>query len=248
MGTVQKILTMTLWGLLVLIMLSVVGAGLWRENRDRRAANSAAGNSSTGFAATLDGMSVSDATAAPGPLMFDVPPFALVDQNGNPVTRESLRGRPWVAAFIFTRCPTGVCPMMAARLGKLQDAIDPRVRLVSFSVDPERDTPEVLRRYAASFGADGERWSLLTGDKATIYAVADAMKVAVMPAPTPERPDDITHSDRFILVDADGKVRQTYRSNDEDAMAKLQQDVRELLAPETSSPARATAPQSVPTH
>lgn len=239
MGTVQKILTTTLWGLLVLIMLSVVGAGLWRENRDRRAARSSADDAPL---VTLGG------TTDPGPLMFEVPPFALVDQNGNPVSRDSLRGHPWVAAFIFTNCMQA-CPMMSMKLARLQDALaGTDVKLVSFTVDPERDTPEVLREYAARYDGDGSRWLLLSGDKQAIYDVAAAMKVGVA-APTTAG-GEITHSDRFVLVDADGRVRETYRSADESALAELQHDARALAAETTPPPAPrpAAAPQAVPTH
>src|SRR3712207_1635767 len=120
MGTTQKILTTTLWGLLVLIMLSVVGAGLWRENRDRQSARAV--ESMPADPADPGAPAVLGETTGHAPLMFEVPPFALVDQNGNPVSRESLRGRPWVAAFIFTNC-TQACPMMSMKLAKLQDAL-----------------------------------------------------------------------------------------------------------------------------
>jgi protein SCO1 len=241
MGTIQKILTTTLWGLLVLIMLSVVGAGLWRENRDRQAAR--ATDTTAGSPAVLG------ETTGPGPLMFEVPPFALVDQNGHPVTRESLLGHPWVAAFIFTNC-TQACPMMSMKLAKLQDALaGTDVKLVSFTVDPDRDTPEVLKRYAERYEGDSSRWLLLTGDKGAIYDVAAGMKIGVQPPTTAG--GEITHSDRFVLIDAGAMVRDTYLSSDDDALARLQEDARDLAAaaaPAPAAPLRPAAPQAVPTH
>ena len=87
------------------------------------------------------------------------------------MTRDSLLGRPWVAGFVFTRC-SGPCPKITGTMRRLQDELSGvDARLVSFSVDPEWDTPDVLRAYADAVGADRERWWFLTGDRSAIYAL-----------------------------------------------------------------------------
>ena len=91
----------------------------------------------------------------PPPVLGEVPDFTLVNRDGQAVRRADLAGAPWIADFIFTRCGAS-CPMMSLRMAKLERELprDLGVRFVSFSVDPEYDTPEVLQEYAESFGAN----------------------------------------------------------------------------------------------
>ena len=102
-----------------------------------------------------------------------VPPFTLTERSGRRVSRDDLRGLVWVVDFIYTEC-TETCPMQSLQLARLQrefqDATD--LRVVSITVDPEHDTPEVLARYAARYGA-GDRWWFLAGDKRDIYCLAE---------------------------------------------------------------------------
>lgn len=110
-----------------------------------------------------------------------IPSFDLTERSGRQVTRADLRGKVWIADFIWTRCPDA-CPVMSAQMAKLQAdfADEPDLRLVSISVDPEYDTPTTLTRYAAAYGADPDRWLFLTGDKETIYRlVREGFKLAV---------------------------------------------------------------------
>ena len=102
-----------------------------------------------------------------------VPDFALIERSERRITRTSFEGLVWVTHFFYTNCPD-TCPVQSARMARLQrDVADaPDVRLVSISIDPEHDTPDVLRDYAQHFGADPERWLFLTGDKAAIYRLA----------------------------------------------------------------------------
>lgn len=106
------------------------------------------------------------------PRLWEVPDFALIERSGQPITRAALLGKVWIASVIFTRC-TEECPLVSHHMARLQDAFtsEPDVRLVSITVDPEHDTPEVLARYAQNFAAQPQRWLFLTGDKATIYAL-----------------------------------------------------------------------------
>ena len=217
MGKNQRIVTTILWAVLVLCMVGVIGAGLWRSREnDRREA--------IGF---IDIQPVEGGRPLTLPVLFDSPSFALTDQNERPVTNETLQGKPWVAAFIFTQC-AGPCPMMSAKMAQLQKTVpDPRLKLVSFTVDPDRDTPAVLKEYAAKLGADESRWHFLTGPKEAMFAAAKGMNLAAGPA-TDDAP--IFHSDLFVLIDAAGKVRGIYHSNEPEALNHLADDARTLLA------------------
>ena len=102
-----------------------------------------------------------------------VPDFSLIQRDGRQVTLADLRGKVWIANFIYTHC-TDTCPLQSAQMARLQEELktEPDFRLVSITVDPEQDTPETLSEYATRFGADRERWLFLTGNKRAIYALA----------------------------------------------------------------------------
>jgi cytochrome oxidase Cu insertion factor (SCO1/SenC/PrrC family) len=104
------------------------------------------------------------------PPVGTVPAFTLHERSGRAVSKEDLLGKVWVTDFIFTRC-VDECPLVSQRMARLQAAFATQAdfRLVSITVDPAHDTPEVLTRYAANFGADTRRWLFLTGDKTAIY-------------------------------------------------------------------------------
>ena len=142
------------------------------------------------------------------------------------MTLESLLGSPWVADFIFTRCP-GSCPLMTGKLAAMQKSLPPQVKLVSFSVDPEHDTPAVLKEYAQSFSADESRWKFLTGDQDAIMAQARGMLLAAVPA-TADQP--IIHDGRFLLIDGQGHIRGAYHSDKPEELGKLDRDARRLVA------------------
>lgn len=165
------------------------------------------------------------------PILWDVPAFSAVDQNGRPVTDKDLRGHVWIADFIFTHC-TSACPLMTAKMILLQRAVPSTdVRFVSFSIDPDRDTPVVLKQYAALWNRDEARWLLLNTDREMLSRTVAGMKVAVMPT---DNQDEILHSSRFFLVDQQGRVRSISDSNDDAAMKQLVADATTL--------ARATIP------
>ena len=174
------------------------------------------------------------------PVLFDTPEFVLVNQDGQTVRSAELAGSPYVAAFMFTNCTTA-CPMMAGRFAELQKQIsDPRVRLVSFTVDPERDTPEVLKGYLQRFRAEPGRWSFLTGTKEQMVAAergfgvrlprpaADARTNEPNTVPETDPMALLPHSDQFILVDSRGRVRGLYDTKDDNAMARLREHSRIL--------------------
>jgi protein SCO1 len=194
----QKIITSVLWAVLVVAMLGVIGTGLWAKFRPE-----------------------------PLPVLYDAPSFSLTDQDARRFGSEDLRGKVWVADFVFTRCP-GACPKMTMKMSSLQRAVPDRdVHFVSFTVDPERDTPAVLKGYAKGFDADPARWHFLTGEKPALFDVAAGMKLTAAPAGTfgPE----IVHAEKFLLVDGAGRVRGIYDSGDEQDLKKLAADAA-LLA------------------
>jgi len=176
-----------------------------------------------------------------------VPPFSLIERSGLPVTREDLIGKVWIVNFIYTHCPD-TCPLQSAQMAKLQAgfADEGDLRLVSITVDPERDTREVLSEYAKRYGADRDRWLFLTGGKEAIYRLAqEGFRLSVVdPAegvrswllgPVPvlahhgETGTQFIHSSRFVLVDRKARIRGYYQSTDDDALGRLRGDVRILL-------------------
>jgi len=164
----------------------------------------------------------------PLPILGEVPDFALVDQTGKPVSASDLEGGPWVADFVFTRCPD-VCPALTATMKGLErdlaaDGAD--VTLISISVDPTHDTPAVLQEYAARFGS-GPRWRFLTGSRDDVVAlVKSGFKLGHADDGPPAAP--ITHSDRFVLVDGQRRIRGYYRSREPEELARLRHDVSRL--------------------
>lgn len=154
-----------------------------------------------------------------------VPDFSLTNQQGQPLGLSDLQGKIWVADFIFTHCPT-ICPVMTQEMVKLQSEFDSDpVTFVSFTVDPERDTPEVLSRYAVQYGADKQQWHFLTGEKNQIYQLAnDGFKLAAA-----KHEGGFPHSAKFVLVAPDGNIHGYYDSRSKPAMKRLRKDVKTLL-------------------
>jgi protein SCO1/2 len=162
------------------------------------------------------------------PVLGTLPPFALTASGGESVTLASLRGRPWVADFIFTRC-AGTCPAMTAKMSQLQKAAPPGTRLVSFTVDPENDTPAVLAGYARSSGAH-EDWLFVTGPKEALYALStQGFKLAALEVPPGQQgvgDGPFLHSSRLVLVDREGRIRAYYDSEEAGALRALLADLR----------------------
>jgi protein SCO1 len=157
-----------------------------------------------------------------------VPSFQLVNQNGQAFGSAQIAGKIWIADFIYTTCP-GPCPMISSRMSELQKPLEKTdVHLVSFSVDPEKDTPEVLRGYAEKLQAEPVRWDFLTGPKSTIYKLShDGFKLAVSDGSDAEGIP--VHSTRMVLVDRHGQIRGYYDAAEADAMTKLLADTNHLL-------------------
>jgi len=178
-------------------------------------------------------------TPAPAtlPKHWEVPKFSFTERSGQTITQDDLRGKVWVADFFYTTCP-GPCPMMTSRLSTLQEKLKGKenVRLVSISLDPAKDTPDVLRQYAERFKA-GPNWLFLTGDKTETYELAlEGFKLAV--ADVRNSPEPITHSTKLVLVDANGWVRGFYEGVGEDQTDKLLADIDRVVAEAQSAPAK----------
>jgi cytochrome oxidase Cu insertion factor (SCO1/SenC/PrrC family) len=157
-----------------------------------------------------------------------VPPFELVNQSGQSFGSKQLADKIWIADFVYTSCP-GPCPMISSRMSELQKPLEKTdVHLVSFSVDPEKDTPEVLRGYAEKLQADPKRWDFLTGSKSAIYKLShDGFKLAISDGSDAERIP--VHSTRMVLVDRYGEIRGYYDATGADAITKLLADTNHLL-------------------
>ncbi|NJN14557.1 MAG: SCO family protein [Planctomycetes bacterium] len=165
------------------------------------------------------------------PVPFDlgqlgqVPEFNLLERAGVPLGLKELKGKVWVAMFIFTRCQ-GPCVAMCMEMNRLQDEFrdEEEFALVATTVDPAYDTPEVLRKHAARFEAQEGRWYFLTGTRELIREFAvDGLHV-------PWREEDpLTHSERFVLVDRTGQMRGFYQLTETGRMKKLREDIRSVL-------------------
>ncbi len=206
MPKTQKILTISLWGLMVMALIAMVVSGALRRRHMENA--------------NADDPSPTNRISDP---MWPVPAFSLTDQNGKPLELSHLNGHVWVADFIFTSC-NGPCPMMTTKMAQIQKTIGAApVKLISFSVDPETDTPAVLKRYLQKFKADESNWLMATGNRAEIGKVAAGMKIATSAGAGP-----MAHGTYFILVDKDGRVRGYYGGQDEEGWKRVAEDAVKL--------------------
>lgn len=164
----------------------------------------------------------------PLPVVGRVPDFRLTSQTGRPVGLEDLAGEVWIADFVFTRC-AGPCPKMTMGMKEIQDDLRgvSGLRFVTITVDPDHDTPEVLRSYAQSFGADTGTWIFLTGGGREIRDLArNGFHLGSPPAQGLN--GAIGHSVYFVLVDGRGRIRGYYEGTDGEARGRLARDARRL--------------------
>lgn len=161
--------------------------------------------------------------STPLPIVGEVQAFSLVNQDNETVTRDDFEGQTWVAAFMFTTC-SDICPMMAKHIRGLQKSFHQaeRVKFVTITVNPENDSPEVLRRYAEKFEADTGQWIFLTGDRETITdLVVNSFKLGDINEP-------VFHSAKLTLVDGQGRIRGYYDGTSQRGVAKLLHDLDQL--------------------
>lgn len=160
-------------------------------------------------------------------LNWEVQSFTYKDQDNKQFASESLKGKVWIANFIFTNCET-VCPPMTAHMSKLQDMTKKEkmpVEFVSFSVDPKRDTPKELVKFGKMYQADFKNWTFLTGyKKETIEKLAkDSFKMAVSTDPSS---DQFIHGSSLFLVDKKGKIVQRYSGVQDTPFKQMIKDIK----------------------
>ena len=211
-AVVKTPIELVLWGVLGLVILGILGFTTWmRWNADQRSAS-----------------------PPPLPVITEVPEFSFIDRDGSTVDRETFLGQPWVVDFIFTRCPA-VCPRMSQQMQRVVEAMgaETPVRFVSFSVDPEHDTPEVLAEYAQRFQAP-PHWHFLTGDREQLHTLSKkGFLLSIdddLAAGLSSGSEPIVHSNRFVLVDQGGRIRSYYDAFDDVELERLLDDLDELLA------------------
>jgi protein SCO1/2 len=188
------------------------------------------GLSFVGLAAVLYMMALRANRTAPDyvdttiPVLGNLSDFSLTDQNEHSFGLADLNGKFWIADFIFTSCP-GICKDMSANMSDIRKTFqdEPRLNFVSISVDPETDTPEVLRQYSEKYDG-GDRWHFLTGESDIIQAIAtNDFKVG-------SGEDLLIHSPHFVLVDPDGNIRGYYNGTQPDEIEEIKVDIKALLA------------------
>ncbi len=174
------------------------------------------------------------------PVLGIIPEFRMQDQNGAVFDSTTLRGKVWVASFIFTTCMSA-CPEMTKQMRLLQERLSAEsglpeeVRLVSFSVDPARDTPEVLSAFASEYRADAKRWHFLTGKAEDTAALSQ--QGFLLSASAAVAGGIPTHSNRFCLVDAQGRLRWHYTPVLQPGeLSRLFEDIKHLLEEESGAP------------
>jgi protein SCO1/2 len=211
-GTGTGRLEKAIWAGLIIVLVTVTVAGALSLLRSR----------------------VTSAAASPE-VLGELPEFLLTSSDLTSVGRDDLLGHPWIADFIFTRC-TGMCPLLSSRMLDIQKVLESSeegagydgVKLVSFSVDPEYDSPEVLQAYAGWQGADKDRWLFLTGDWASMRKlVGEGFRLNVSKAESGLVPvgELVTHSDRLVLVDGKGRIRGYYHGTEEGSTKAILEDL-----------------------
>lgn len=208
MGPAQKNLTIGLW---ILAAAATAGAITYQQFR-----------SATPAVPRLEVVlePTTEPKTDPVDLEMPAPTFDLIDQSGKPFKSDQLKGKVWTAMLFFSNC-TGVCPGMKSRIVTLQKQVtDERVHFVSFTVDPERDTPERLAAYHKLAGDEAGRWHMLTGTLEQMHTVAAGIG---LPYDQPAN-----HSARILLIDQNGIMRRVYASSDDAHMKQLAADAKTL--------------------
>lgn len=171
----------------------------------------------------------------PPDVMFSLPDYSLVDQRGEEFSPETLRGKVWIAGFVFTSCPSS-CPAVTTAMGELREHLDRYsvdVEMVSFTVDPSHDTPEVLAEYFASQGVESDKWRFVTGEpQKVLQLVRHGFKLGVGDREADEQgvAYDIAHSTKLALIDGDGGVRGFYSITDEHGTDEIFERSMHVLA------------------
>ena len=167
------------------------------------------------------------------PILGTIPEFSLIAEDGTPVTANHFMRKIVIVDFIFTHC-AGTCPVMTLQMAKLQKAFAKYVDIlfVSISVDPERDTPERLQKYAKNAGALQGRWIFLTGEKAAVHQLARKGFHLGVGEDAGSELEPIIHSAKFVLLDRQARIRGYYDGTEDESVQKLAKDIENLRSEE----------------
>lgn len=160
-----------------------------------------------------------------------IPDFKFINQDGDTVTAQNLKDKIYVADFFFTTCPT-ICPVMKKQMLKVYDKIkgQPDVAILSHTIDPQHDTPAVLKQYASDLGVkDAKQWMFVTGEREKIYDIGEHHYLVVAGADS-TAPGGYIHSGAFILIDKEKRVRGMYNGTDDEGTKRLLADIERLKA------------------
>jgi protein SCO1/2 len=170
---------------------------------------------------TVNGQVVNDTVTA------TIPSFSFIDQDGHPVDTNTVKGKIYVVDFFFTHCPS-ICPKMKAEMHKIYEKYKGNdVIILSHSIDPERDSVPVLKNYADKLNIDNNRWRFLTGNKDSIYAIAD--HYLAYAKEDKDAAGGFVHDGNFILIDKHRHIRGYYDGTTDDGAQKLMDDMDKLL-------------------
>lgn len=159
--------------------------------------------------------------------------FTFLNQNGDTITQDHVRNKIYVAEYFFTTCGS-ICPKMNEQMKRVNDVYydNPEVAILSFTVDPDVDTVEQMKRYADDHKVKGDHWQFLTGDKKDLYQLARHSYFVLKPAETENQGDagsDFIHTNNFVLVDKQSRIRGYYDGTNPEEVGKLIEDIRKLL-------------------
>ena len=160
----------------------------------------------------------------PLPILGEIPSFELIDNYGEPFTEEYIEGKIWVADLIFTTC-AGPCPIMSTEMRSVHKTYleNENIRMVTITVNPDYDTPEVLTEYGKRYNADFTKWHFLTGVYEKIQnLIANGFKMG-------DLEEIVFHSTRFALIDPDMNIRGYYMGTESEDVKKLMGDIKKLI-------------------
>ena len=160
-----------------------------------------------------------------------IAPFSLTNQNGKTITQADYEDKIYVADFFFTTCQT-ICPIMTEHMVQIQRELqdDPEVQLLSHSVIPEYDTPQILKEYALKKGVDDSKWNLVTGSRKAIFTLARKSYLAVKDVPGTKDDLDMVHTENFMLIDKKKQIRGYYDGTVDEDIDRLLEDIQILKA------------------
>ena len=162
-------------------------------------------------------------------IYHQIPNFEFINQDSSNITQQDYEGKIYVADFFFTTCPT-ICPKMKTQMLRIYEKFkdNPKVGILSHTIDPRHDTPAVLREFMNNLNIKSKMWQMVTGDKAKIYEIGQKSYM-VSATDDPTQPGGIVHSGAFVLVDKNRHIRGIYDGTEPKKVDKLMKDMEVLL-------------------